>query len=1029
MEVHTAVAEAAASAPQYETVDPHLASALADAAVICRAPLLAVIEQATDQSAARVTVTTPDSTSCWTAPAEDVAGILDTRTSGRDVVPLDRLRALEVIPGLPPATRVLVTAPLGDPDDRLGCLIVGFNFSRRLDPARRRLAAAAGRQVGLATRHHREIGVLREQAEESRILLELAQLPTSTWELDRIMDRFIARAVELTSADKGSIWRLSDDGQDLIPTALAGMPAEFVTRWKAQRFARRDQPLSAEALRTRKPVAIPDAAEDPRTDKIALQMFGERALLVVPIISGGQALGTLFLNNVYPRERHTPREIEIAQLIASQAGAAMRLSGLFDTSERGRRDMESALRQFGDILAAGSDPAAAIESIASLAEQMMTADGAAIYRARNGILTRVAATGALTSMAVEAPETSGRLGEVLTERLPLRLDASREIAADLGLVVAATAPDFSYIAVPLLVGDKSLGVLVVIRSTAPFIDREADVLRAFARGAGVAMQRSDMLDALERRVVELSSLQRAAHTLTSLSSLRQTLDNVVEGVHALTGSGHCAVLLVNPDRGGLEVYNDPIGVDRAFVAHLARTSGPDSLAMRAIHADEPLVFNDLVDPSPPDLADGIASHERNLLLAPMKDGDEAVGLIRVANRPEGFTVDDVRVISIFADQAASVVRNVVLFQAQTRERDQLDAIFGSASDGIVIADAHARVVRLNRAAEVMLGWDEVTAERRPVSEVLALQDAEGRSLTTTHPLEWVHLQRSPIAYREQWVKTRDDRTVEIAASYAFVPGPAGAELAVAILRDLSAARQVERLKSDFVSFVSHELRTPLSLIKGYASTLLRPGLALPGDTQNRFLQGISDASDRLAAIVNNLLNVSRIESGLFVPRLRVADLRDVVAPVVQEMKAHAAGRISLVALDHEAVVLVDQEQLRLVVSNVIGNAIRHAIAHSDDPIVVILRAENDGYVIEVSDSGPGISEEDLPHIFEKFYRGSGEDQPTVPGSGLGLYICQNIVEAHNGRIWAHSPKGGGATIGFWLPARHMDCEIIDRDGG
>ncbi|MBM4436195.1 MAG: histidine kinase, partial [Actinobacteria bacterium] len=171
-----------------------------------------------------------------------------------------------------------------------------------------------------------------------------------------------------------------------------------------------------------------------------------------------------------------------------------------------------------------------------------------------------------------------------------------------------------------------------------------------------------------------------------------------------------------------------------------------------------------------------------------------------------------------------------------------------------------------------------------------------------------------------------------------------------ILRDLSAARQIERMKSDFVSLVSHELRTPLSLIKGYASTVLRPGLAIAPDTQDRFLQGISGATDRLAQIINNLLNASRIESGLFVPRLAVASLRAFIEPVVQDLQPQAVGRIALIWDGEPPNVRVDAEQMRLVISNIIGNAIRYAIPHTEHPIVLTVRAVDDGTTILVSDS-------------------------------------------------------------------------------
>ena len=294
----------------------------------------------------------------------------------------------------------------------------------------------------------------------------------------------------------------------------------------------------------------------------------------------------------------------------------------------------------------------------------------------------------------------------------------------------------------------------------------------------------------------------------------------------------------------------------------------------------------------------------------------------------------------------------------------------------------------------------------------------------------MQLQRTTIAYREQVMERRDGQTVEVAASYAHVPGPAGqGPLAVAILRDLSAAKQIERMKSDFVSFVSHELRTPLSLIRGYASTLMRPDLSLEHDTRERFIQGISDAADRLGLIVDNLLNASRIESGRFVPRLRVVDLRTVVEPVVEEMQAGAVGRLFLIWEAGEAPVSIDADQIRVVLSNLIGNAVRYAVPHSDGPVVIAVRAADDGVTVEVADNGPGVAEDDLPHIFEKFYRGADDSRASLSGTGLGLHISRSLVEAHGGRVWLNSTPGEGAIAGFWLPragdgSADVDPEVV-----
>ncbi len=304
-----------------QSIESRLAAELADVAVLSGTALMIVVEFPTFDRPGRMIMAAPDRALQWFdheayAHASErvplpAPGELITLTGAA----LDRLRAdFEM---LSPQLRTAMTTRLEVDGDLIGVVILAFEELRRPSARARRVLLAAARQLALALYQERLERSLREQADESRILLDLAQLSTSTLRLDEMLDRFLQRAVELTSADKGSIWLLSDDGSELIPAALTGMSDGFTSDWKTQRFALDEQPLSAEALSTQQPIAIPDAAADPRTDKVALDLFGERALLVVPVRSAGQALGTLFLNHVSRRERHTAREVEIAQSIAS----------------------------------------------------------------------------------------------------------------------------------------------------------------------------------------------------------------------------------------------------------------------------------------------------------------------------------------------------------------------------------------------------------------------------------------------------------------------------------------------------------------------------------------------------------------------------------------------------------------------------------------------------------------------------------------------------------------------------------------
>ncbi|HLH73492.1 MAG TPA: ATP-binding protein, partial [Chloroflexota bacterium] len=271
----------------------------------------------------------------------------------------------------------------------------------------------------------------------------------------------------------------------------------------------------------------------------------------------------------------------------------------------------------------------------------------------------------------------------------------------------------------------------------------------------------------------------------------------------------------------------------------------------------------------------------------------------------------------------------------------------------------------------------------------------------------------------------------VAASYAYVPasndeGP----FALAVVRDVSQQKEVERLKSDFISMVSHELRTPLAVIKGYAATLLNSSLHLDAERQTRFIRGINDASDRLTRLIDNLLTGSRFESGRFKLSLQNVDLAEIVRKVVANSRTGTNGHLLHANLPSEPMMLrVDRDQIEHVLVNLVANAIKYSpeggeitlgLRYECGPLAPADLSREDPAnqrwaVLTVRDQGIGIPSHQIRFIFDKFYRGDSPAVRRVPGTGLGLYICKSIVEAHGGYIWVESQLGRGSTFYVALP--------------
>lgn len=249
---------------------------------------------------------------------------------------------------------------------------------------------------------------------------------------------------------------------------------------------------------------------------------------------------------------------------------------------------------------------------------------------------------------------------------------------------------------------------------------------------------------------------------------------------------------------------------------------------------------------------------------------------------------------------------------------------------------------------------------------------------------------------------------------------AQAAMAVDNLRLLEEAgkveslRELDRLKSELISTVSHELRTPLASIKGYISTLLRPDVNWDEASKAEFLQIVDEESDRLQALIDNLLQMSRIDAGMLRIDKQPVQLSRLVHRVARKARLRAPNhRIAVLFSNDAQEVAVDAAQIEQVLNNLVDNAVKYSPAGSR----IVIRGETeDGAVkVSVSDEGIGISPQHLARIFERFYRVDTTETKRIHGTGLGLSICRGIIEAHSGKIFAKSTPGHGSTFTFVLP--------------
>jgi signal transduction histidine kinase len=249
------------------------------------------------------------------------------------------------------------------------------------------------------------------------------------------------------------------------------------------------------------------------------------------------------------------------------------------------------------------------------------------------------------------------------------------------------------------------------------------------------------------------------------------------------------------------------------------------------------------------------------------------------------------------------------------------------------------------------------------------------------------------------------------------------------LHDVTAERQLEEMKLDFVSMAAHELRTPLTSIQGYLSVLMTQAARKLTPEERTFLSRVKISADQLVALVENLLSVSRIEQGALTVHLTPTDWLPLVTQTVADFAHRAREKKITLTLRRPPrslpKVLVDPLRITEVLTNLLSNAMTYT--QPGGRVQVSLEVQPGAVVTHVTDTGPGIPKEALPKLFTKFFRVAGKLEQGSKGTGLGLYISKAIVEMHRGRIWVESELGKGSTFSFALPVASTGQEEHARD--
>ncbi len=420
-----------------------------------------------------------------------------------------------------------------------------------------------------------------------------------------------------------------------------------------------------------------------------------------------------------------------------------------------------------------------------------------------------------------------------------------------------------------------------------------------------------------------------------------------------------------------------------------------------------------------EMADTIDKRLEQSIAMPLVFARNPLGLLIVFRSYQtAITPEDLSALQSFADQAAIAVNNAQLYGEIAHERQRLAAILNSSGDGVFTMSPDLRFRQVNAAFERITGWRNAEAIDRHISEVINWARLDSRDIEQALSAGWAADARDDhreSLYVEGDLIRRDSSELSIGITYAPLRTAEG-HLASIIgnVRDITNFRKAQEMQSVFISTVHHELRTPIAIIKGYASTLGRDDVEWDSDTVRDYATIIEEEADRLTALVEDLLTASKLQAARELQlNFADADLHAVAAQSVARLESGANQHIVLSFPEDFPVIQGDAARLRQVIDNLLTNATKYSPANST--ITVGGRYSRTSVTVFVRDEGPGIANDQLERIFERFYRIDDRLTRRTQGTGLGLYLARAIVQTHGGDISVKSAVGSGSTFYFSLP--------------
>jgi PAS domain S-box-containing protein len=539
------------------------------------------------------------------------------------------------------------------------------------------------------------------------------------------------------------------------------------------------------------------------------------------------------------------------------------------------------------------------------------------------------------------------------------------------------------------------------------------------------VRESEKKGELLRRTRELAALLAVAEVATQSLNTNKILNDTLDKSLQVLGFKLGYIRILDLKAGGLVVRVARGLSSPEFIDNTISLKSPHrSVSKIVFETRRPYVSSDVR--SDPTFRHGFMAQEglKSAAFIPiMCKKDDPLGVMMVGSAKfHEFSEREISLLHTFGSHLGSALENAQLYDEVNKGKKYIENLVENAGDVIFSTDLEDRIETWNRGAEIIMGYSKAEVIGQHLSILLPPE--------RFHELEEMRAKvqiSGAVRDIEVRSKKKDGGIIYLSLSISPIRDAEGKIIAfLRVAKDVTEKKRYERrleeldkMKSDFVSNVSHELRTPLTSIKGSVDNMLDGLTGSLNEKQVRYLTRIKSNTDRLARLINDLLDLSRIESGRVEVRSTTLSLSALAEEVAEHMNSLAAQkliRIEVPSPDYQVTVWADRDKVTQVLMNLIGNAIK--FTPQTGKVTVAVEKNSDDYVqISVDDTGPGILPEEKNKIFSKFYQVDNIEKEKPKGSGLGLAISKALVEMQGGKIWVESEVGKGSTFYFTLPAR------------